>query len=103
MRTCLNSRAARPCIDSWVVFVIADSLGGHDSAFANIAWARAPILGSLPRWHGELAVSTMTLRLRSASMLSRKQCATKKRRPRDVWPFWFVGFVLLQYLFKQKL
>ena len=62
MRTCLNSRAAQPCIDSWdmtgAVSVVANSLAAHASAFANMACARAPPgLGSVSRQHGELVMS----------------------------------------------
>ena len=34
--------------------MVADSLASHDSAFANMACVRAPVLGSLSRRHGEL-------------------------------------------------
>ena len=56
MRTWLNSRTW-PCqrIDGWdmarAVSMVADGLTAHESTFANVASARAPVFGSNSRQH----------------------------------------------------
>jgi hypothetical protein len=62
VRTWLNSRAwPCQCINGWdmarAVFVVADGLTAHESAFANLASARAPVFGSISRRHSYLSLN----------------------------------------------
>ena len=62
MRTWLNSGAwPCQCIDDWdmarAVSVVADGLTAHESAFANVAVARAPVFGSNSRRHRYLSLN----------------------------------------------
>ena len=62
MQTWLNSRTwPCQCIDGWdmaqAVSEVADGLTAHESTFANVASAGAPVFGSISRWHRYLLLN----------------------------------------------